>query len=342
MKLLSFIVAILVMLPSAPDGKKDYWDILLDKYEALCNACKEKKSKKEIHLLSESLSEHLKHPSGKMTPAQKERFASIQNRYRGVITISDRSISEIDPPRLIRVDTVRRYEHVRITDTVFVKETIGSIELNQYVHNKDTIYHIIQYQAPPAEETPKETSPEQVILPIPSIPQPERMKKDKPVRTRDTVLIHPTYILMANAGIGRSLSYGATVGAVDTWGGYVSFHSDFRTITPGYSCTSDGMTGGSRIMTNGNTDHSRLAITAGACYEATKWLIAYAGAGYGRSSLFWQDIGGTWMDVSDISTQGAELEAGGIFHLGILGLSLGVSTTGFKYAEFKAGLGFTF
>ena len=95
-------------------------------------------------------------------------------------------------------------------------------------------------------------------------------------------------------------------------------------------------------MTNGNTDRSRLTVTAGVCYEATKWLITYAGAGYGRASLFWQDIGGTWMNVSDISTKGVELEAGGIFHLGILGISIGISTTQFKYAEFKAGLGFVF
>lgn len=340
MKILSFIVAMLIMLPSPPDGGRNYWDTLLDKYEALCNACKEKKSKKEIQQLSESLNEHLKHPEGKMTPVQKERFASIQNRYRGVITISDRTVPEVDPPRLIKVDTVRRYEHIHVTDTVFVKEIIGSIELNQYVHNKDTVYHIIQYQSPPAVEKPQQETPEPVILAIPATKQVTRIRRERPVR--DTVFIHPTYILMAHTAIGGSLSYGATVGVVDKWGGYASFHSDFHNVAAGYSCTSDGMTGGSRIMTNGNTDHSRLAITAGACYEATKWLIAYAGVGYGRSSLFWQDIGGTWMDVSDISTQGAELEAGGIFHLGILGLSLGVSTTGFKYAEFKAGLGFTF
>lgn len=67
-----------------------------------------------------------------------------------------------------------------------------------------------------------------------------------------------------------------------------------------------------------------------------------AAAGYGQTNLFWQDISGTWMNVSDVSTKGAELEIGGIFHLGVLGFSLGVSTTQFKYAEFKVGLGFVF
>ena len=72
------------------------------------------------------------------------------------------------------------------------------------------------------------------------------------------------------------------------------------------------------------------------------WLISYAGAGYGSSGLFWQDLNGTWMNVSDISVKGPEFEAGGIFHLGIFGLSLGANTTCFKHVEFKAGLGFVF
>lgn len=328
------------MLPSVPDGSKDYWDTLLDKYEALCNACLEKKSKKEIQQLSKSLNEYLEHPEGQMTPAQKERFVSIQNRYRGIITISDRTVSEVDPPRLIRVDTVRRYESVHITDTVFVKEIIGSIELNQYVHNKDTVYHIVQYQSQPTVETPRQETPEPVILAIPVTKPATRIRKERPVK--DTVIIHPDYIFLANAAVGRSLSYGATVGVIDKWGGYASFYSDFRDMVAGYTCTSDGLTGGSRIMANGNSERTRLAITAGVCYEATNWLIAYAGAGYGQTNLFWQDISGTWMNVSDVSTKGAELEIGGIFHLGVLGFSLGVSTTQFKYAEFKVGLGFVF
>ena len=340
MKLLSIIVSLLLLMPSFSDDGRDYWDILLDKYEALCNACKEKKSKKEINLLSKSLDEYLKHPEGRMTTAQKERFASIQNKYRGVITISTRTVPEVDPPRLIRVDTVRRYESIHVTDTVFVKEIIGSIELNQFVHNKDTVYHIVQYQIPAAVESPQQKASEPDIQTMPRVKRTVRIHREKPVR--DTVTIHPSYIVLAHAAIGGSLSYGATVGVIDKWGGYASFHSNFNNVAAGYSCTSYGRTGDSSIMTNGNTDRSRLAVTAGVCYEATKWLITYAGAGYGRASLFWQDIGGTWMNVSDISTKGVELEAGGIFHLGILGISIGISTTQFKYAEFKAGLGFVF
>ena len=338
MKLMSFIAAMLMLVPVHAGGVNDYWDVVLDNYEALCNACLEKKSTKEIHRLSESLNELLKHKEGQMDQTQKERFYSIQNRYRGFITISDKGFSEIEMPRVVRVDTVRRYEHIHITDTVFVKEIIGSIELNQYVHNKDTVYHIIQYQGP---ETVQPSN-----VPAPDVSVPEHKNDGKPVVKEGSVLktgtVRPSFFITGNLCIGPALSYGATVGVVRKWGGYIGFHSNFSKTIPGYSCTSDGFAGGARIMTNGGKCYDRLAITAGVCYEVSKWLILSAGAGYGSSSCFWQDIDGTWMSVSDISVKGAEFEAGGLLHFGLLGISLGVCTTSFKNVGFKAGVGFAF
>lgn len=333
MKLLSFIAAMLMMLPLDTDGAKGYWDTVLDSYEALCNACMEKKSTKEIHRLSESLNELLKHKEGKMDRLQRERFYSIQNRYRGFITIAGASFSETEVPRIVAVDTVRRYEHIQVTDTVFVKEIIGSIELNQYVSNKDTVYHIIQYQGPVAVQ-PTE------------VPAPEHKIDEKPVVKEGPVLktggVRPSVFITGNLCISPALSYGATVGVVRKWGGYLGFHSNFSKTIPGYSCTSDGFAGGARIMTNGGKRYDRLAITAGVCYEVSKWLILSAGAGYGSSNCFWQDIDGTWMSVSDISVKGAEFEAGGLLHFGLFGVSLGACTTSFRNIGFKAGLGILF
>lgn len=333
MKLMSFIAAMLMMLPLDTDSAKGYWDTVLDNYEALCNACMEKKSTKEIHRLSESLNELLKHKEGKMDRLQRERFYSIQNRYRGFITISGASFSETEVPRVIAVDTVRRYEHIQVTDTVFVKEIIGSIELNQYVSNKDTVYHIIQYQGPVAVQ-PTE------------VPAPEHKIDEKPVVKEGPVLktgtVRPSFFITGNLCIGPALSYGAMVGVVRKWGGYIGFHSNFSKTVAGYSCTSDGFAGGARIMANGVKAYDRLAVTAGVCYEASKWLILSAGAGYGSSNCFWQDIDGTWMNVSDISVKGAEVEVGGLFHFGLFGISLRVSTTSFRNIGFKAGLGILF
>lgn len=342
MSLLSFIAAILVLLPSGPDGETAFWDKLLDKYEALCNACLEKKSKKEIQLLSEDINELLKRPEGEMNKDQRARFASIQNKYRGFITVSDETYHEIDPPRLVRVDTVRRYEHIRVTDTVFVKEILGFVELNQHISNKDTVFHIIQYQAPavpePSPVSAKET-PAVTHKPDASVERQGKNGQQDENRQQDR---RPTYMVLGNAGIAQTLSYGATIGVMSRWGGYVSFHSDFNKLTPDYSCLSDGTLGDSRIMANGSTSHSRLSITTGALYEITAWLTAYAGAGYGSRDIFWQDIDDNWMKVEDLCIRGAEFETGGIFHLGIFGISFGVSTTLFHQAEFKVGLGLVF
>lgn len=333
MKLMTLIAAMLMMLPVDTNGERGYWDTVLDNYEALCNACMEKKSTKEIHRLSESLNELLKHKEGKMNRTQRERFYSIQNRYRGFITISGASFSETEVPRVIAVDTVRRYEHIQVTDTIFVKEIIGSIELNQYISNKDTVYHIIQYQGPVAVQ-PTE------------VPAPEHKIDEKPVVKEGSVLktgtVRPSFFITGNLCISPALSYGATVGVVRKWGGYIGFHSNFSKTIHGYSCTSDGFAGGARIMTNGGKRYDRLAITAGVCYEVSKWLILSAGAGYGSSSCFWQDIDGTWMSVSDISVKGAEFEAGGLLHFGLFGVSLGACTTSFRNIGFKAGLGILF
>ena len=334
MSILSFIVAILILLPSATGDKTVYWDDLLDKYEALCNACLEKRSKKEIQVLSDNINELLKHPQGRMDNVQRARFASIQNKYRGVINFSEKSIYEDEMPRVIRTDTVRRYEHIRITDTVFVKEILGSVELNQHVSKKDTIYHIIQYQFPALPEAKAESS--ETVTSAPEVPAIQKSERPKPER--------PACLILGNAAIGSIYSFGATIGALKKWGGYASFDSNFNfnKITPAYSCTSDGKTGGNRIMANGETSRSGLSVTAGVVYEISRWLVAYAGGGYGSKSVLWQDIDGNWMQVSDLCIKGAEFEVGGIFHFGIFGISLGVRTTRFRNAEFKAGLGVLF
>ncbi|MBQ0122845.1 MAG: hypothetical protein KBS38_04430 [Bacteroidales bacterium] len=343
MKLMTLIVAMLMMLPVDTDGAERYWDIVLDNYEALCNACMEKKSKNEIHRLSKNLNELLKHKEGKMDRTQRERFYSIQNRYRGFITISGTSFSETEIPRIVAVDTVRRYEYIQVTDTVFVKEIIGSIELNQKVSNKDTVYHIIQYQGPVTIQPSNVPVPEVVAS---DVSAPEQKNDVRPVVKEDPVrklnAVRPSVFITGNLSIGPALSYGATVGGVKKFGGYIGFHSNFCKTVAGYSCTSDGFTKGSRIMANGAKTYGRLAVTAGVCYEINKWLILSAGAGYGSSNCFWQDIDGTWMNVSDISVKGVEVEAGGIFHFGLLGISIGACTTSFKNAGLKAGLGFAF
>lgn len=109
--------------------------------------------------------------------------------------------------------------------------------------------------------------------------------------------------------------YGARVGYVKKFGGYVSY--------------SDAFSGGMA---------DNFSITAGGVMRATSWLYPYVGAGYGR----------LYFDAHyPITYNLIPLEAGAIFMLGSVALSAAVepifvpSREGF-FASFEFGVGFCF
>lgn len=76
--------------------------------------------------------------------------------------------------------------------------------------------------------------------------------------------------------------------------------------------------------------------------QAASWLTFYAGAGYGKRQLLWQDVDGGWAEVSDWSVKGLEMEAGAIFRWNRLAFSAGVSTVRFRTCSATVGVGFCF
>ena len=141
------------------------------------------------------------------------------------------------------------------------------------------------------------------------------------------------------------MSYGVMAGLQGRrWGGYLRFRSDF-TKTPEtlYECLSDGsLPRGGKIWTSGDTRNSNLYITGGALVQIVDWLSVYAGAGYGRRTLAWQDIDGNWAEVSDWSVKGLEMEAGAIFRWNRMAFSAGVSTIRFRTCSATLGVGYCF
>ncbi len=141
-----------------------------------------------------------------------------------------------------------------------------------------------------------------------------------------------------------SMSYGIRAGLmVSRFGGYTSFRSDFRPDEYSYTCMSDGsLQGGGVFWSGGESRSSSMAVHGGLLVRTTPWLTAYVGAGYGRTSQMWQDIGGKWAQVSDISFQGLSAEAGAILTWKMLAFSAGLSTVSFKTVSFTFGLGVRF
>lgn len=138
------------------------------------------------------------------------------------------------------------------------------------------------------------------------------------------------------------MSYGVMAGLQGRrWGGYLHFRSDFvQTPETLYECLSDGsLPHGGKMWTSGDTRSSNLYITSGALMQIVDWLSVYAGTGYGRRTLAWQDIDGNWARVSDWSHKGLTIDAGLLLSWRNLAFSAGLSTLSFKTCTFSLGIG---
>ena len=323
MKLLTLILSGILLASAPQQDALTFWDKVLDKYEALCEACLNHRSAREINTMTKDFNELLKSPVGKMNEEQTKRFVSIQNRYKGIISLAKTPVDRAETGNLIKVDTVRRVEHIQIVDTAFIKEVLGQVEILQTTINKDTIVHLIQYK----REMPEPVATKEEKIPAVPIPSTDKM----------------SYFILATAGIVPDLSYGAMAGALaGRWGGYVKFRSNYSFKTKDYDCNSKGETSGGIIWTNGKSTFSRLTASVGAAFSATPWLTAYAGAGYGIADLLWQDHSGKWACVTDASYTGVSLDLGAVIHLGNLALNVGVNNTGLRYFDLELGIGVLF
>ena len=155
-----------------------------------------------------------------------------------------------------------------------------------------------------------------------------------------------TYLM---ADISIPLSYGLMVGlkadrekGID-WGGYARFRSNFRFTESEYSCLSTGLLySGQSFWGNGNSSRSNLSATCGLLAGLTSWLDIYAGAGYGSTGLYWQDIDGVWASVADFTHKGMAVETGVIAAWRSLCFGAGISTTSFRTTSLDLSVGICF
>lgn len=150
-------------------------------------------------------------------------------------------------------------------------------------------------------------------------------------------------LVAGQAGVFPQMSYGLMFGMVRKFGWYIKAKSDFCFPSSSYNCTSNGeIEGGGYIWTEGSSKRSRLVITAGGMVKAARWCYPYVGAGYGSRGLYWMDYLGDWAKVSDSSCAGLAIDAGLVFKLGKVAVTIGVNNTAFKYTEAEVGIGVMF
>ena len=110
------------------------------------------------------------------------------------------------------------------------------------------------------------------------------------------------------------------------WGGYVSLRTNLKSQLYAYDTLSDGTTGGEeRFEAKGGQRIGEYSAAVGIVRNITPWMDLYVGAGYGNSTLCWNDIHGAWVKVRDYSAAGLLLDGGAVFHLGTISLLGGVS-----------------
>lgn len=317
---LSILIAVLVSASVFAQNKDaiSYWNEVLDRYEELCNACLEHRSTKEVKSRTHALQEILNSPVGKMTAEQQKRFTSIQNRYKGI----NETIPAIQerPLNIVKVDTIRRVEHLTVIDTVFVKEILGEVEILQKMSRRDTIVHIIRQE----DAAVKEPLPDTVYI--------ERI----PAPTQKVARI-PDITVLAEFGILPTPSYGAMIVIGNRYGGYAKFRDSFRHPKVSAHSSSDN-----RIWATGLVEHGRTAITAGGMIQAFPWCCLYAGAGYGCHELAWEDANGKWLLIDDGSAKGAALDLGILLNLRSLAVSFGLNYTIPGFTDFELGVGLRF
>ena len=109
-------------------------------------------------------------------------------------------------------------------------------------------------------------------------------------------------------------------------GGYVSARSNFVSQRYAFDILSDGTSPGNALFeAGGGRRMGEFSAAAGVVGTVTPWLDLYAGAGFGSSTLCWNDSRGAWAKVRDYSGSGALLDGGVVFHIKRLSLLGGVS-----------------
>lgn len=154
-------------------------------------------------------------------------------------------------------------------------------------------------------------------------------------------------LVMLSAGVGASqFSFGAMVGMVKKYGGYIHFLSDFGSASTDLDCDdSNALEGEDGIpYYTGTSKKARLSVTAGYLHRFGKKspLYGYIGAGYGTRTLAWELVDGTLAKNKDHSAAGVAAELGVIARFSSFAFSAGYQTVMGKYHELNVGIGVMF
>ena len=314
MRFFRFILLAGLLLSSPLLRAQEDWDAVLDKYEQIALRCRDLRSRASGEVVARQevtalltelvrLRGILRQASGKMTPAQRERYARIRASYLGEEAAepepSAREPERPVPPR--------------------PPEASGR-------------------SAIPAKPERPVRPPWPGILPAAAPMPPGRASgSESPACLAGES--HPSMAPAAAPGPAWHVAAVALAAWGDSWqgglhlqclrgrwGGYVAARTGFSPTGTAYECTSDGWrSSGGRFRPDGSVRLGEWNLSCGVVRALLPWLDVYAGAGFGTSVLAWRDDTGVWARVSDYSASGPSLDAGVLFSRGRCCLLGGVS-----------------
>ena len=302
-------LTLLAMLVSLAIQAQDDWNVVLDRYEDICNRCiilreritsGEAVSNAEVTGLLGELARMrtmIQDSESRMSASQRRRFREIRSRYE---TSSGK------------------------------KKESGTIKKTVTVAQGD--------KKPPTPDTvatrPSALLPE-VIEPIKGLPLTLDAAEEKGIAPLTFSPASPTVktplfegrrtdiIVLAELGVKPSFGLFASM-AKGHWGAYVCLRSNLSPLSADYTTDADcNIVGGGKFWGNGNSRYGSLSVSAGPVWHINDAFGLYLGAVYGNRCLAWQDMSGDWARVSDYSYKGLGAEAGLVASL--------------RYVDFLAG-----
>lgn len=313
--LLSYIlVLVAISFGITARAQSDRWDKALDSYQTICDKCillreqslrGDEISSDELRSLLEqvsSLRASLQKGSGRMSKAQKERFERIKSRYSAAF---QKQAMFGDGANLKVARPAMVLPKLEWRPAIRLHTGTGMVSSGLSRHPDKQSYH------------------------------PEGAKRLKNLSTGLTIL---------GAYCPQSLSYGAMATITGSrFGAYIKGRSNFNgQVTAGYSCLSDGTSGGAPIWTTGKESHTVWTLGVGGIIRLSNAFSLYAGSGYGLSETLWEDAAGKWAKVDDYTSKGICADTGVIFYKGHFQASSGISTINLKRPALEISLGVRF
>ncbi len=334
----TLILVFCLFASSGVASAQNDWDSVLDRYESITAQCKalrdkvasgEPVSQKSVTSLFGELGRlrnMLQQSSGKMTKAQSDRFERIRRSYDGSVPAGAPQRPVGEPQRPVGEPV----EPPATTDGPVLRLARVKLEPLPAVYGRK----ILRFAQNDSGTIIWDDS--RVIQSV--------AKGETKVLSIKRINILPTLSLgdTRQGGLFLAMTRGQ-------WGGYVSLRTNLKSQLYAYDILSDGTTGGeARFEAKGGQRLGEYSASAGVVRTVTPWMDLYAGAGYGSSTLCWNDIHGAWAKVRDYSAAGLLLDGGAVFHIGKFSLLGGVSyltarpEAGPFRPVFTVGAGFAF